>query len=80
MKMAESQESADEIKRLAESVATAPRSTEDVLLGIVAGRLYNSFRYQSRRILGRDPLPEEFDEFVDRVSGNVENLLGIARD
>lgn len=34
------------------------------LLGFAAGRLYNSFYYQTRRVLGRDPTEEEFGEFA----------------
>jgi len=33
--------------------------------GIVIGRLYNSFCYQCRRILNRNPTKEEFSEFLD---------------
>jgi len=33
--------------------------------GVLVGRLYNSFYYQSRRILKRDPTAEEFSEFID---------------
>ena len=32
--------------------------------GIIIGRLYNSFYYQSRRILKRSPTDQEFSEFV----------------
>ena len=42
--------------------------------GAAAGRLYNSFHYQCRRILKRDPTDEEFDEFVDMVRGRVARL------
>lgn len=37
--------------------------------GAAAGRLYNSFHYQCRRLLKRDPTDAEFDEFVDMVRG-----------
>lgn len=42
--------------------------------GAAAGRLYNSFHYQCRRLLKRDPTDEEFDEFVDMVRGRVAGL------
>ena len=32
--------------------------------GIVIGRLYNSFYYQYRRILKRNPTEQEFSEFI----------------
>ena len=33
--------------------------------GIIIGRLYNSFYYQSRRILKRNPTEQEFSEFIE---------------
>lgn len=42
--------------------------------GVAAGRLYNSFHYQTRRILKRDPTDEEFDEFVRIVRDNASRL------
>ena len=33
--------------------------------GIIIGRLYNSFYYQSRRILKRNPTEEELSEFIE---------------
>lgn len=42
--------------------------------GVAVGRLYNSFHYQSRRILKRDPTDEEFDEFVSIVRDNAARL------
>lgn len=44
--------------------------------GAAAGRLYNSFHYQCRRILKRDPTDEEFDEFVGMVRDRVAGLAG----
>ena len=41
-----------------------------VAAGIVAGRLYNAFYYQTRRQLRRNPTPEEFEEFADLVQGH----------
>ena len=37
------------------------------MLGIVVGRIYNSFYYQTRRILGREPTDVEFQEFLDMI-------------
>ena len=42
---------------------------ESFLAGMAAGRLYNSFVYQSRRIQGRDPTDEEVDELIGMASG-----------
>jgi hypothetical protein len=43
--------------------------------GIVIGRLYNSFHYQSRRILKRDPTLEEFVEFVQMLHKRQDEIL-----
>ena len=46
-------------------------------LGIIVGRLYNSFYYQSKRILEREPNNEEFKEFVNLIKSKksiLENL------
>lgn len=48
-------------------------------LGIIIGRVYNSFYYQSRRILGRDPSDEEFREFVAFLLARVEELGNAVR-
>lgn len=37
----------------------------DFKLGLLIGRLYNSFHYQTRRVLKRDPTQKEFLEFLD---------------
>ncbi|KFM20439.1 hypothetical protein AAA799D07_00440 [Marine Group I thaumarchaeote SCGC AAA799-D07] len=42
--------------------------------GIMIGRLYNSFYYQSRRILKRDPTKQEFAEFIKFLQKH-ENVL-----
>ena len=47
------------------------------MLGVVAGRLYNSFYYQTRRICGRDPTPAEMDEFLAMVEQNKKLLQRI---
>ena len=62
-KMHESVDSMDEIMTLVKSLGQA--KNPDVFgQGIIIGRLYNSFYYQSRRILKRDPTEQEFAEFV----------------
>ncbi|MFN4337199.1 MAG: hypothetical protein ACK4FV_06435 [Candidatus Nitrosocaldus sp.] len=43
-------------------------------LGIIIGRVYNSFYYQSRRILMRDPNREEFQEFITMILARVDEL------
>ena len=42
--------------------------------GIIIGRLYNSFYYQSRRILDRSPTDQEFSEFVKLLKEHEKEL------
>ena len=46
--------------------------------GIIIGRLYNSFYYQSRRILKRNPTEQEFSEFVQLLISHENKFLGIS--
>lgn len=55
----------DEIKKIIKSLDELSTNTDIFSLGIVIGRLYNSFYYQCRRILKRDPTEQEFSEFVE---------------
>ena len=45
----------DEIKKIISSLNEISTNSDDFSVGIIIGRLYNSFYYQSRRILQRDP-------------------------
>ena len=42
--------------------------------GIIIGRLYNSFYYQSRRILKRNPTEQEFSEFIQLLKEHKKKL------
>ena len=55
----------DEIKKIISSLDEISTNSDDFSVGIIIGRLYNSFYYQSRRILQRDPTEEEFSEFLE---------------
>ncbi len=66
----------NEIKQLLQSLSSVGES-KSFVLGIIVGRIYNSFYYQSKRILNREPTDEEFQEFVKFVKSkksNFENL------
>ena len=66
----------NELKQLIQSLSTIDDS-KSFLLGILVGRIYNAFYYQSKRILNREPSEEEFQEFVKLVKSkksNFENL------
>jgi hypothetical protein len=56
-----------------------PEGTGDNLFayGIIIGRLYNSFYYQSRRILKRDPTQQEFSEFIKLLEEHKNELSEI---
>ncbi len=66
----------DEIKQLVQLLSNIDDS-KSFALGIVVGRIYNSFYYQSKRILNREPTKEEFKEFLKIIKtrkSNLENL------
>jgi hypothetical protein len=63
-----------EIHQIAKSI-DAEKTNTDFKYGIILGRLYNSFHYQSRRILKRDPTPEEFSEFLGILSKRRNEIL-----
>jgi len=50
------------------------QSNEDFRLGIAIGRIYNSFHYQTRRILKRSSTDEEFSEFVDILASRASEI------
>ena len=66
----------DDIHELINSLSTIDNS-KSFTLGIVVGRLYNAFFYQSKRILDREPTKQEFDEFLKFIENKksvLENL------
>lgn len=73
-KIEESLANMDEIHQLAKSLDSRGNS-ESFKYGLVIGRLYNSFYYQSRRILKRDPTKEEFSEFLQILRKRETDIL-----
>jgi hypothetical protein len=71
-KIGEATEAAGEIKAIKETISAA--SPDDLALGIAVGRIYNSFHYQTRRILGRNATEQEFEEFLQLLSGNIDGI------
>ena len=66
----------DEITQLIQFLSNIDNS-KSFALGIVVGRIYNSFYYQSKRILNREPTKKEFKEFLEFIKtkkSNLENL------
>ncbi|RNJ76583.1 MAG: hypothetical protein EB830_03755 [Nitrosopumilus sp. H13] len=60
-----------QVKRLAGLLA---EGQESFVFGVLVGRIYNSFYYQSKRILGREPTDAEFEEFLDFVRKNRSKI------
>ncbi|HXV51241.1 MAG TPA: hypothetical protein VD689_03865 [Nitrosopumilaceae archaeon] len=74
-KISETFENIDEIKHIVKSLDVLSDNTNSFGFGIVIGRLYNSFYYQSRRILKRDPTKDEFSEFLDMLKQRQKEFL-----
>lgn len=64
-----------EVRQITKSLDKLATSSNQFQYGIIVGRLYNSFHYQSRRILKRDPTPEEFTEFVQMLYKRQDEIL-----
>ena len=43
-------------------------------LGIIVGRIYNSFYYQTKRNFNREPTDEEFKEFLEFIKKQKTKL------
>tara|TARA_Y100001949_G_C15978114_1_gene327156 strand:- start:1936 stop:2205 length:270 start_codon:yes stop_codon:yes gene_type:complete len=76
-KICESTNVKDEITTLVNSLVAHDNDKNTVGYGIIIGRLYNSFYYQSRRILKRDPTKQEFSEFVKFLKKHENELSQI---
>ena len=67
-----------EIDLLAKSLGSLLPSPISFAYGIRIGRLYNSFYYQSRRILKRNPTDQEFSEFVKLLKEHQKEFSEIS--
>ena len=65
----------DEIYKIINSLEKLRIHSNSFGYGVVIGRLYNSFYYQCRRILKRNPTNEEFFEFLDILNNNQLKIL-----
>ena len=63
----------DDIKELIKLLSTIDDS-KSFALGIVVGRLYNTFFYQSKRILIRDHTKQEFEDFLKFIENKKSDL------
>ena len=74
-KIKEVAEKSDEISQIITSLKELGTHSDSFGYGIAIGRLYNSFYYQCRRILKRNPTSDEFDEFLDILSKKQKEIL-----
>ncbi len=65
----------DEIKKIIESLDELATKTNAFSSGIIIGMLYNSFYYQCRRVLQRDPTEQEFSEFLEILKKRHSEFL-----
>jgi len=76
-KIRESTSKINEITSLVNSLGKA--KNPDVFgRGIIIGRLYNSFYYQSRRMLKRNPTEQELSELIQLLKKHENELLEIS--
>ena len=75
-KIKESLENKEEILKLAQSLSNLSSSSNSFSYGVMIGRLYNSFYYQCRRILKRNPTETEFEEFLAILKSKQTEFTG----
>ena len=69
----------DEIFKIINSLDKPRTHSDSFAYGIAIGRLYNSFYYQCRRILKRNPTDEEFSEFLEMLGKKQKEILDALR-
>jgi len=74
-KINESLSNIDEIQEITALFEKLSSGKNSFLYGIVIGRLYNSFYYQCRRILKRNPTDQEFSEFLEIIKQKEQEIL-----
>ena len=75
-KIEDTTSSRDEIKQLIQSLSELDDS-KSFALGLVVGRIYNAFHYQSKRILNREPTATEFKEFLEFIQSKKSDLQNL---
>jgi hypothetical protein len=74
-KIDETISNAEEISKIRHNLYHIPiGSQDDFAFGIALGRIYNSFHYQTRRVLKRSATDEEFTEFLEILAKRAENI------
>ena len=78
-KIKEVAEKSDEIFKIINSLDELRTHSDSFAYGIAIGRLYNSFYYQCRRILKRNPTDDEFSEFLSILHKRQKEILDALR-
>ncbi len=65
----------DEISQIIKSLEVLSTNKESFAYGIVIGRLYNSFYYQCRRVIKRNPTNLELSEFIGLLKKRQSEFL-----
>jgi len=65
----------DDISQIIKSLEVLSTNKESFAYGIVIGRLYNSFYYQCRRVIKRNPTNQEFTEFIGLIKKRQSEFL-----
>ena len=65
----------DEINQIITSMSSLGDDNKSFRYGLILGRLYNSFYYQTRRMLKRDPTKQEFTEFIKILQQRKQEIL-----
>ncbi len=74
-KIKEIADKSDEVSEIINSLDKLRTHSDSFGYGIVIGRVYNSFYYQCRRILKRNPTDEEFIEFLKILNEKQKEIL-----
>ena len=75
-KVHESISNKDELKQLVQLLSNIDDS-KSFALGIIIGRIYNAFYYQTKRILDREPTESEFKEFLEFIKSKKSELIDL---
>ena len=62
----------NEVKKL--STISKIGDSKSFVLGIIVGRLFNSFFYQTKKNLGREPTEIELDEFLELIKSKKDDF------
>jgi len=75
-KIQESISNKEEISQLIQLLSNIDDS-KSFALGVIVGRIYNAFYYQTKRILNREPTSSEFTEFLEFIKSKKSELMDL---